>query len=207
VRARASTSRRSSEKRLDTLMATALFAPGRLTLDLLGARRIPPPLAHSRVGDGPILLVVENSDTYATLHALLADEPGAVGHIAFGSGHSFTATIAAATALPHVHDIAYFGDLDPDGLAIPQRAAAVATEHQLPAPRPARGLYQLLLASPPQDNDRPLAAFAAQQLVSWLPADLQTPAATLLTHGKRIAQEAVGHRILTIEPHWRTDLR
>lgn len=40
------------EKRLDTLITGALFAPGRLTLEQLATYREPPPLAHRRLGDG-----------------------------------------------------------------------------------------------------------------------------------------------------------
>jgi hypothetical protein len=66
----------NDEKRLDTLISGALFAPERLDLDLLATYREPPPLAYRRLGDGDTIIVIENSDTYATLRRLLASSPG-----------------------------------------------------------------------------------------------------------------------------------
>ncbi|MEU3506249.1 hypothetical protein ABZ726_38275, partial [Streptomyces hundungensis] len=100
------------KKHLDTLITGALFAPGRLTLKQLATYREPPPLAHRRLGDGDTLLVVENSDTYATLRSLLEPSPGRIGYIAFGSGRAFKASVENITELPDIHRIVYYGDLD-----------------------------------------------------------------------------------------------
>jgi hypothetical protein len=52
------------EKRLDDLVKTRLFGPGRLSLELLGAVRYPPPLPTRLVGDGSSVLIVENVDPF-----------------------------------------------------------------------------------------------------------------------------------------------
>jgi hypothetical protein len=195
------------EKRLDALTSSTLFAPRRLTLATLSAQRIPPPLAHNRVGDGGTVLVIENSDTFETVSSLLADNCGRVGHVAFGGGHAFEASITRIAQLEGVTDIAYYGDLDDDGLTIPQRANVSATASQLPPIRPARGLYRLLLSEnlqgPAPKRVEPLTA---ERRVSWLPAPLRCPVADILTAGNRLAQEATGTLTLRRDDSWRDDL-
>ncbi|MFE0087632.1 Wadjet anti-phage system protein JetD domain-containing protein [Streptomyces sp. NPDC058991] len=191
------------EKRLDALISGALFAPERLTLDQLATYRQPPPLAHHQVGDGDTLLVVENSDTYATLHNLLAKQPGRTRFIAFGAGRSFEASVSRLTELSGIHRILYYGDLDADGLAIPARASLTALQHGLPPIEPAADLYRLLLGHTPTpsalvDDDR------AQTLTAWLPAPLSTQAHDLLTAGQRLAQEATNRNQLSVDSSWRT---
>jgi hypothetical protein len=59
------------EKALDRLVGTALFGPGRLSLELLQCRRVAPRLNCESAGDGDLLLVVENSDTFDSLLTVL----------------------------------------------------------------------------------------------------------------------------------------
>ncbi|TXS66129.1 hypothetical protein EAO69_30270 [Streptomyces sp. me109] len=195
------------EKRLDALATTTLFAPKRLTLTTLFAERIPPPLAHDRVGGGGIVLVIENSDTFATISTLLAEDPGRVGHVAFGGGHAFEASVTRIANLKGVTDIAYYGDLDDDGLTIPQRANVSGTAAGLPPIRPALGLYRLLLQ---QDIQGPapkrVEPLAAERRAAWLPEPLRHPATAILTAGNRLAQEATGIALLQQDHSWRDDL-
>ncbi|MFJ5531003.1 Wadjet anti-phage system protein JetD domain-containing protein [Streptomyces sp. NPDC093261] len=191
------------EKRLDALISGALFAPGRLTLDQLATYRQPPPLAHHQVGDGDTLLVVENSDTYATLHDLIAKQPGRIRFIAFGAGRSFEASVSRLTELSGIHRIFYYGDLDADGLAIPARASLTALQHGLPPIEPATDLYRLLLGHTPTPSAL-VADDRAQTLTAWLPAPLSTQAHDLLTAGQRLAQEATNRNQLSIDSSWRT---
>lgn len=190
------------EKRLDALITGALFAPGRLTLEQLATFREPPPLAHHRLGDGDTLLVVENSDTYATLRHLLQPAPGRVGYIAFGSGRAFEASVENVTELPGVRRIVYYGDLDAEGIAIPARASINGAQRGLPPVEPAAGLYRLLLAHEPTVGDI-IDSEKAHSLTAWLPEGLQLTAHTVLTNGQRHAQEATNRRDLSAEPAWR----
>src|SRR5438105_1999563 len=58
------------EKRLDVLRRNRrLFAPGRLSLEMLRARLFAPPFAYRRIGQGGVALVLENVATY---HSALA---------------------------------------------------------------------------------------------------------------------------------------
>ncbi|MET9664970.1 Wadjet anti-phage system protein JetD domain-containing protein [Streptomyces sp. NPDC006475] len=190
------------EKRLDSLITGALFAPGRLTLEQLATYREPPPLAHRRLGDGDTVLVVENSDTYATLYDLLKNDPGRIGHIAFGSGRAFEASVENIAELSDIHRIVYYGDLDAEGIAIPARASINGVQHGLPPIEPATGLYRLLLAHEPTASDI-IASDRAHSLTAWLPGELRQAAHDLLTKGQRLAQEATNRNELGPEPSWR----
>ncbi|MEV4015663.1 Wadjet anti-phage system protein JetD domain-containing protein [Nonomuraea angiospora] len=195
------------EKRLDTLATTTLFAPGRLTLATLFAERIPPPLAYERVGDGGIVLVIENSDTFETIRALVAGNCGQIGYVAFGGGHAFEASVARIRRLVGVTDIAYYGDLDDDGLTIPQRANVSAAALGLPPVRPAASLYRLLVR---QDVRGPapkrVDPLVAERRVSWLPTTVRRQAADILVAGDRLPQEATGTVLLQRDDSWRRDL-
>ncbi|MFE4331384.1 Wadjet anti-phage system protein JetD domain-containing protein [Streptomyces sp. NPDC056831] len=190
------------EKRLDALITGALFAPGRLTLDQLATYREPPPLAHHRLSDGDSMLVVENSDTYATLRHLLIPAPGRIGYIAFGSGRAFEASVENIAEIPGIRRIIYYGDLDAEGIAIPARASINGIQHGLPPIEPATVLYRLLLAHEPTVGDI-IANDRALSLVEWLPEELRQAAHTLLSKGQRLAQEATNRNELSVEQDWR----
>jgi hypothetical protein len=195
------------EKRLDALTASTLFTPGRLTLATLFAERIPPPLAYERLGDGGIVLVIENSDTYETISTLLARDRGQVGYVAFGGGHAFEASVARIARLGGVTDIAYYGDLDNDGLVIPQRANVSAAAWHLPPIRPAHGLYQLLLQQDLRGAaPKRVEPLDAERRVAWLPTTVRRPAADILIAGNRLAQECTGTVLLRRDDSWRDDL-
>lgn len=151
------------EKALDRAVGTGLFAPGRLSLTLLRTFRSHPPLPAVRVGTGPVLLVVENEDTFATLLACVRRDPQQVGVIAWGAGGAFEASVRSIADLnPAVSEVRYFGDLDFDGLRIPTNAARTAATENLPPVMPAAGLYrQLLRIGVPQPGQPVLDTVAA----------------------------------------------
>jgi hypothetical protein len=196
------------EKKLDALLGTALFAPGRLTLGLLRTFRTHPPLPSVRVGDGPVLMVVENDNTFHSIRTVLAADPGPVGYVAWGAGAAFEASVRSCGDLPGVARVRYFGDLDAAGLRIPRNAAQTATREGLPAVAPALGLYRALLASTVrQDGQPPLTPEQASPLTTWLgdPA-LTAPAAALLQAGARVPQEALTLTALSSDRGWLNDL-
>lgn len=200
-----------NEKRLDALRKTSLFSPDRLSLQLLRTFRAHPPLSARRTGEGPVLLVVENADTFDTLTRVLTAIPGDIGWVAWGAGAGFEASILSTADLTAVRSIAYFGDLDADGLRIPASAAQTASQENLPPVRPATGLYRLLLAvGTPQAGQTPLPQEKAVELAGWLNDGPQAAqAAKLLMGGHRIAQEAVSRRTLTattVGSQWRDGL-
>jgi hypothetical protein len=196
-----------NEKVLDKLMGTALFGDSRLSLDLLRARRVAPGFIVERVGPGPVLLVVENSDTFDSLISALRREPGSVGLVGWGAGGGFEQSVLSIGRLSHiVREVRYFGDLDAKGLQIPASAAALAAREHLPVIQPAIGLYEAMFRyARPQPGQARLAAATAKAIVAWLPPHLQDRAASHLLHGTRLAQEEVGITELTSDDRWRSD--
>ncbi|MFC7617272.1 Wadjet anti-phage system protein JetD domain-containing protein [Actinokineospora soli] len=187
------------EKALDGKFATALFGEGRLSLDLLRAHRTALPLYAERVGDGPVLLVVENSATFHTMVSVLGDNPSRVGWIGWGAGAGFETSVHSIPALgpPLVREIRYFGDLDRNGLRIPASASRIAELSGLPPVLPASPLYRILLEiGVPQPGQPKIPVAAATALVDWLDPAHADEARDLLTNGFRLAQEAVGTRYL-----------
>ncbi|WP_144121058.1 Wadjet anti-phage system protein JetD domain-containing protein [Catellatospora sichuanensis] len=196
------------EKAFDRLLTTNLFAPGRLTLELLRARRVAPPMHIREVGAGSVLLVIENSDTFDSVVHALAASSGKVGMVGWGAGSAFEASVLsiAQLARPVTH-IAYFGDLDAKGLAIPVNAGRVATSIGLPGIQPADGLYAALQqAGRPRPGTALVTDDAAASLVSWLAEPQRQWAIGVLTSAARVAQESVNLSYLLREPGWRDGL-
>jgi hypothetical protein len=122
-------------------------------------------------------------------------------------GAAFEASVLSVAELPDVRDIAYFGDLDADGLRIPASAAALAAAEGLPAIRPGRGLYRLLLEVGTQQTGQPRVDPArAAELAGWL-GESAPAARELLTDGARIPQDGVSANALAdaVET-WPSDL-
>ena len=198
------------EKRLDVLRRNQrLFAQGRLSLEMLRARLFAPPFAYRRIGQGPVALVLENVATY---HSVLATVPpeGLIGLVIFGAGGNFSASVcylaelAAEGIACSIQEIRYFGDLDRRGLEIPIAADAAAREASLPAVRPAVGLWARLLRVGKPSVHPPVDVPTADRLTMWLPPSLRAPAREVLVSGTRLAQEAVGTKLLMSEATWAT---
>ncbi|TQM32716.1 Wadjet anti-phage system protein JetD domain-containing protein [Nocardia bhagyanarayanae] len=204
------------EKALDDWKTGPLFGDQDRLLAVMRAIPRPPPLlSHQpldeldagqlrRVGDGSLLIVVENS---ATWWSIVENMPPThnVGHVAWGLGASFIASVRAIEANQEITEIRYFGDLDRSGLFIPTDAAAKA---HIPVV-PAIGLYTDLLAIGKswRGAEKPCTDATAHELTRWLPAEHRDAAADLLTSGRRIAQEWVGTRHLARTQNWHNDLR
>jgi hypothetical protein len=197
------------EKALDRLIGTTLFGPGRLDLSMLRCRRIAPPLHWEQCGDGGLLLVIENSDTFDSILTALRSRDGhRVGLVAWGAGTGFEASVfSIGRTTPPIAEVRYFGDLDENGLRVPSNAAVLAGSEGLPAIRPATGLYTAMLRlGIRQPSQRKVSDEAASHLANWLDQDHQETAIRLLTSGDRIAQEAVGLAHLSRHEDWLCDL-
>jgi hypothetical protein len=182
------------EKALDSLIKTGLFGPGRITLDLLGCRRYPPPLTVTRSGEGPDILIVENSDAYwVALEAAVAAD-GPIGRVAFGSGRGFEQSIYALAEDPEPPKrLWYWGDLDPDGIAIPAQAAQVASTLGLPNLQPATALWAAMAALPGTDEGKVTWTTATG---AWLGDELWTATSSVRTAGARVAQERLAPHVV-----------
>lgn len=194
------------EKALDRLFVTGLFGPDRLTLNMLKAKRVAPPMHTAQVGEGDLLLVVENSDTFDSIVTAMRTTAGRVGAVGWGAGAAFEASVLSIPA-DRYSDIAYFGDLDHKGLQIPANASRLATSIGLPPVRPAVGLYTALQeAGVTQPHSSRLGSAAVADLVAWLAQPHRPWAAEMIGSGRRAAQESVGLRHLLRHDGWRTDL-
>ncbi len=187
------------EKALDALSRGRLFTSGRLSLDLLAARRTSPPLVRHAVGDGPVTLLVENWSSYESLAAALPAH-GEVGAAVYGAGNTLS-TVLAALADEQPAALAYFGDLDVRGLEIAASGARLAAELGLPPLVPATVLYRLLVEHGQRgDTNTEANAVRVAEAVAWLPVELRPAVTEVLSAGKRLAQEAVGLELLTATP-------
>ena len=193
------------EKMLDRLAGSALFGPGRLSLELLRCRRVAPRLHCEPAGNGDLLLVVENSDTFDSLLTVLRDRGNhRIGMVGWGAGTGFEASVLSIGHLERsIAEVRYFGDLDENGLRIPANASTLAESDGLPMVRPATGLYGVMFQrAHGQAGQRKLTDGAAMALSEWLDPEQRDAAAKLLTAGERLAQEAVGLSYLSGNEEW-----
>jgi hypothetical protein len=209
------------EKALDNTKRGPLFGDSARLHAVLATRDVPAPLLtkrhldlqevgqgfYQRIGQGDVLLVVENSATWwSVVHALPQEHD--IGHIAWGLGRSFVSSVRSISEENGISSVLYFGDLDRSGVEIPRDAARVARDRRLPPVRPAVHLYADLLdigRSFPS-KEAPVVPERAAALVSWLDPEHQAAAAELLVTGRRIAQEWVGYRHLLRTVRWHADL-
>ncbi|MEV3952263.1 Wadjet anti-phage system protein JetD domain-containing protein [Streptomyces halstedii] len=207
------------EKTFDSLRSGPLFGQPSTLHKVLRTFTIHPPLLseqfieevgdgyYQQIGAGDVLLVIENSATWwSIVHTLPASHR--LGYVAWGLGSTFRASINTLAAKHRVTEIRYFGDLDLSGLRIPYEADSTARDRGLPPVLPANTLYTALLdiGIARKGKESPAAVEEAAELASWLPVTLRTKAATLLVHGKRMAQEGVGYRYLSKTADWHTDI-
>jgi len=188
------------EKRLESLRATLLFGPGRLSLELLRCFNVSPPLVHEgnpKVSGRPIL-VLENHHSYHTfcrynrLH-------GGYSAVVYGAGKGVLAALGYLRELATEVDcvtLRYFGDLDAPGLRIANDLTERAA-HQGLRVVPAGGWYRLLVERGRGRCFRdPHKRSARPQDLAWLPAELRGEAAKLLGQGRRLPQELVGWEVI-----------
>ena len=180
-----------NEKTLDGYVHTGLFS-GRITLEDLDCFYCPEPLPYEmfsidrkKTGHLP-LLVVENSATYwSCTTANRADHPlggGFFAAVVFGKGFKATRStpIQSLDSLANIEiqtgagQIYYFGDLDPAGLAIPQRINENRIKNGRSPVNPAKALYRALIKKDMTTGyDKSQERFHAPQwAVEWLGRDI-----------------------------------
>lgn len=195
------------EKVLDQILNTTLFTTDRLTLPLLRTFRTSPPLAGERLGEGPVLLVIENDNTYYSARVVLQGLPTGpepVGHIAWGVGAGFEASVRSTSTLPGIDRVRYFGDIDAAGLRIPTSASITASREGLPPVLPAVELYRRLLDTGRRQGGQPTVAVGrARELAGWLTdPSLVDEVVHLLVEGTRVPQEALSQTKFRADPGW-----
>lgn len=135
------------EKGLAGLLSSAVFGPGRLTVETLNCTAETLPLAWEPVRDGGRAIVFENAGPFAVARAVLAelrDPPYDL--VVYGGGRAVLASLGhlltIGRALQSLH---YVGDLDRIGLRIAVAVADSAGGLGLPQVRPAEELYRAML--------------------------------------------------------------
>jgi hypothetical protein len=198
-----------NEKRLGELLDSALFRPGRLSLELLGCMPDIPPLFLEEIGTANVALVFENAAAFRTACNVLKQcSRSPYGLVGFGSGASFERSVLHFTLLERpVERIEYVGDLDRPGLRIAQRSAHLARSDNLLPVMPARGLHRAMLDSIRQFGYPDGLEYQAKEqrsdpsdeaLVSWLPEDVRTETLMIIRAGKRVPEEVLGPDELVI---------
>lgn len=189
------------EKRLGLLARTTLFAPGRLSLPLLGCLPARGPLAWAKVGDSDAALIVENSGPFNVAVSVLRSlSSPPYGVVVYGGGGGIEHTLPGVTEIGFpVLNLMYLGDLDRPGLRIAQAAARVAAASELPPVQPAVGLHQQMLEAaaglghPNGWETRTRRARVDDgQLVSWLPPAIQPRVLSILASNRRVPEEVLG---------------
>jgi hypothetical protein len=184
------------EKRIDRLIRSRLFEEGRLSLDMLDTYWAAPPIAWTRTGGGGPIVVSENS---ASWHSLVSGLAGQVQAVAYGAGGAFAQSVAGLADIGSVTSVLYIGDLDAEGIAIPQRAAAAAEAAGVAVPVPFTELWAALVNAAPVHGQpaEPVPSEVADELCSWFgDTALAREVERLLAAGIRVPQEALTHDVI-----------
>lgn len=188
------------EKRLDQLVrGSALFGDGRLTPETLRCSIVPEPLPW-KAGPDPTrpLLVVENAATWHSYCRWNAAR-GLFCAVVYGCGNRFmdsaTFILEIFEAVAGPRRVLYFGDLDPQGLVIPQEASARGQTAGLPTIEPHLWSYRHLLAVTDGHGQAHDAPAPAPTLCDWL-GDCAESVRRLFAAGRRLAQEHIGWEFL-----------
>jgi len=190
------------EKRLDSIVASALFRLGRLDEKRnLRCEFIGVPLAWKRgpsdAASQPVI-VIENAATWHSFCRWNAGQKG-FSAVVYGDGNRFAEGIRYLSDLFEEiggqRRVFYFGDLDPQGLVIPQEACSRARSLGLPHVEPHLWSYRHLLKlgeglGQAWEGDPP-----SQTLCDWL-GECAEQARKLFSAGHRLAQEHVGWEFL-----------
>jgi hypothetical protein len=186
------------EKRLDTLLGSSLFRLERL--DLANDLRCavvgePPPWKRGPAAAArqPVM-IIENAATWHTYCRWNAEQK-LFSAVIYGCGNRFVDGIGYLgdifAELGGPRPLLYFGDLDPQGLWIPQEASKRAQAAGWPAIEAHVWSYRQLLTlgaghGQPWEGDPP-----APTLCDWL-KECAEPARVLFAARQRLAQEHVG---------------
>lgn len=189
------------EKMLASLANTSLFAPSRLTLELLACLPDALPLAWEAVGNGGRMVIFENAGPFAVarrvLHEMIAKP---YDLIAYGGGRSVLAALGHIKTIDvRVESINYVGDLDHAGLDIAWGVQRCSKDLELPVALPASELHQQMLSAAeslghpqgwpaqesPPDVDR-------RTILNVLAPAIRGRVDAILKAGHRIPEEVLG---------------
>lgn len=182
--------------------ALTLWRPDRLGPEMLRYENVPMPFPYREVGTGERLLMVENAAAFRSCARLLADSTRHPYYaVAFGQGAWAPKTVPSARDLPHpISAVDYWGDVDPNGLAITRDVLREVVTLGLSA-QAHPTLWRLTLAHQPVPHTTSARSWESSILDS-LPEDVRLRAEAVLTSRHRIPQERVGYEQLSSTPRW-----
>ncbi len=191
------------EKQLGKLAQTVIFAPGRLTFEMLGCVPDIPPLVLKRVGESDIALVFENVGSFRTAYSVLKRlRHPPYGLVGFGAGMGLARSILDFRLIDHtIKRIEYVGDMDRPGLRIAQSVISIAELEDLPPVMPAKGIHCAMLGSVRSfgypdgmeyKEDEKRSESSDEALVAWLPDDIRVNILNIIRAGRRIPEEILG---------------
>jgi len=186
------------EKRLDSLLNTTIFRPERLSLRKdFRCEVVGEPLPWKR---GPIeaanqpVIVIENAATWHSYCRWNAEQK-LFSAVIYGCGNRFVDGVRYLgdifTELGSPRRIFYFGDLDPQGLLIPQEASSRAQAASWPNIEAHQWSYSQLLTLAAGRGQPSECEPASSTLCDWL-GGCAEPVRMLFNAGERLAQEHVG---------------
>ena len=191
------------EKQLGKLAQTVLFAPGRLTFELLGCVPDIPPLVLKKVSEGNIALIFENVSSFRTAYGVLKRlQHPPYGLVGFGAGMGFARSILDFRFIDHnIERIEYVGDMDRPGLRIAQSVISIAEVEKLPPIIAAKGIHRAMLESSrrfgfPDGIEYKTVErrdeLGDETLIAWLPNDIRVNILNIIQAGRRIPEEILG---------------
>lgn len=186
------------EKRLDVMRSSNTLFSGRLSLEVLGAFVVPPPLPYRpAAASGKPVLVVENHNSYWSFGEW-NQSARRYAAVVYGAGEAFRSSGAAlGEVLREVGGTGalYLGDLDPKGISIPLDFNS-GTRDDIKV-TPAIEWYEWLLLNG-RRRSRPACGEFTPLAAQWLGRELGDALSELWREDLWIPQEALGFSYLRL---------
>ncbi len=194
------------EKRLDSLVDSALFRAGCLRLaEDLRCEKIGVPFGWKR---GPVsaagnaVIVLENAASWHS-YCRWNEQRGGFSAVVYGDGNRFLDSVRyfpeLFEELGGVRPIFYFGDIDRQGLVIPQKASRSVREMGVPSMKPHLWSYRALLKIDNRHFQREEKEGdedgESAPVWEWM-EDCSFAAREIIVSGGRLAQEHLGWEFL-----------
>lgn len=190
------------EKRLAKLACSALFGPGKLSLELLGCDEDILPLASVQLSAAPVMLLFENAASFMVARAVLRQLSATrIGRLGYGGGNQVIKSVGYFSMIePPLREIKYVGDLDGEGIQI---ASALSRASKEVTVRPATRLHLAMFEAAaalgalngwPVTNEKP--PDCDDGAFGFLDSEVRSRAIQLVRAGRRIPEEVISHSLM-----------
>jgi len=187
------------EKRLTRLACSALFGPGKLSLDLLGCEKEVLPLAIARITAEPVMLLFENAASFMVARAVMLEASTArIGCLGYGAGNQVLKSVRyLAMVEPPLREVLYVGDLDGEGIQIASLLSRASRDVPI---RPATRFHVAMFeaaASLGAANGWPAredsGVGCCEEAFDFLASAVREQAKQLVRSNRRIPEEVISH--------------